>query len=463
MSPAPDAPARPIALTQPEWFGHPRGLTFLFATEMWERFSYYGMRALLVLYMVGHLLAPERSGAVWGLTALRHGLESISGPLGTQPFASQIYGLYSGLVYLTAILGGLLADRWLGRRHTVALGAALMVAGHFLMAIEPLFLVALTLLIFGNGAFKPNIVTQVGGLYAPQDARRDRAYSIFYVGINIGAFFSPLVCGTLGESLGWHFGFAAAGVGMTIGLATYLIGGPSLPAEAPRPEPHAKPDDPAPDPAALRRALLGLALLFVPSALFWAAYEQQGNTIALFAEQFTDRGLTLGPWHAEIPVTWFQAFNPLMIFAFTPLVVGLWARRARRGREPSTIAKLWIGCFGLSAGYVVLAAGAAASKGGQASWLLLLAYFVVITFAELYFSPIGLSLVSRMAPMRSRSLVMGLWLATSFTGNLFAGWLGSLWSSLPPARFFLVVAGVAALAGLLLVISRHRLRKLLPS
>ncbi len=441
-----------------DWFGHPRGLTFLFATEMWERFSYYGMRALLVLYMVGDLLKPENAAQVLGLPALRQGLETISGPLGAQPFASQIYGLYSGFVYLTPILGGWLADRWLGRRRTVAVGAGLMVAGHFLMASERFFLLALILLILGSGAFKPNIVTQVGALYGTRDERRDRAYSIFYVGINIGAFFSPLICGTLGETVGWHYGFASAGVGMAVGLAIYLVGGKNLPAERKTPESVQAPREET----SLRSALLGLALLFAPSALFWAAYEQQGNTIALFA-QSADRSIGFGAWSVEIPVTWFQAFNPLMIFAFTPLVVGLWARLARRGREPSTIAKLWTGCFGLSAGYLVLALGAALTEGTQASWLWLLAYFVVITFAELYFSPIGLSLVSRMAPRSSRSLVMGLWLASTFIGNLSAGWLGGLWSRLPHATFFLIVAGVSAAAGLLLLGARRKLSALLPA
>src|SRR5437764_2198613 len=210
-------------------FGHPRGLTFLFATEMWERFSYYGMRALLVLYMVKYLLLPDHVENVVGLTALRHAFESFLGPLGTQPFSSHIYGLYTGLVYLTPLLGGILADRVLGQHRTVILGATLMAFGHFMMAFEPLFLFALTLLILGNGAFKPNISAQVGALYAPGDRRRDRAYSIFYVGINVGAFLAPLICGSLGEALGWHYGFTAAGVGMTIALIIYVSGLPSLP------------------------------------------------------------------------------------------------------------------------------------------------------------------------------------------------------------------------------------------
>ncbi len=220
------ARARPKSNRRPrtDLFGHPRALGYLFATEMWERFSYYGMRALLVLYMVKYLLEPERARHVIGLSAFKTVLESIFGPLAAQPFASHIYGFYTGLVYLTPILGGLLADRVLGQRRTVIIGAALMAAGHFAMAFEQFFLFALGLLILGNGAFKPNISTQVGELYAPGDRRRDRAFSIFYVGINLGAFLAPLICGTLGEELGWHYGFAAAGFGMTAG-ACHLSAG----------------------------------------------------------------------------------------------------------------------------------------------------------------------------------------------------------------------------------------------
>ena len=212
-----------------ELFGHPRGLTFLFTTEMWERFSYYGMRSLLVLYMTKYLLLPEHAGDVRGLDAVKGALEAVFGHLDVQPLSSQIWGLYTGLVYFTPILGGLLADRVLGQRRTVIVGASLMAIGHFMMASEQLFLFALLFLILGNGCFKPNISTQVGGLYAPGDPRRDRAYSIFYVGINVGAFLAPLVCGTLGEKAGWHYGFAAAGVGMCLGLVIYLLASPLLP------------------------------------------------------------------------------------------------------------------------------------------------------------------------------------------------------------------------------------------
>jgi proton-dependent oligopeptide transporter, POT family len=432
-------------------FGHPRALTFLFATEMWERFSYYGMRALLVLYMVKYLLDPRHVAGVAGLGTFKGALEFVFGPLATQQLASQIYGFYTGLVYLTPVFGGLLADRVLGQRRTVIFGAALMAVGHFMMAIEHLFLLALLFLIFGNGAFKPNISTQVGALYAPGDRRRDRAFSIFYVGINLGAFLAPLVCGTLGEELGWHYGFAAAGVGMTIGLAIYLLASPALPPDAfTRREATYAP---------MRRdewlAIGAIVTLMLPVSLFWATYEQQGNTIALWADQFTNRHFVGG----EIPVTWFQAFNPFMIFAFTPFIVALW--RSQGQNEPSTVAKMAIGCFLNAAAYLVMVAAAAMSAGGQATWLWLFGYFVVVTVGELYLSPVGLSLVTKVAPLRMLSMMMGVWLSTSFIGGILAGYLGTFWSSMAKTDFFLMLAIISGLAGVAIALLIRPLRGIL--
>jgi POT family proton-dependent oligopeptide transporter len=436
-----------------DFLGHPRGLTFLFATEMWERFSYYGMRALLVLYMVKYLLEPQRAARVAGLDGFKHVFESIFGPLATQPLASQIYGFYTGLVYLTPVFGGLLADRLLGQRRTVILGAALMAIGHFMMAFERLFLFALLFLILGNGAFKPNISTQVGALYRPGDRRRDRAFSIFYVGINLGAFLAPLVCGTFGEELGWHYGFAAAGVGMTMGLIIYLWAGPRLPPDAfarraTRTEPTTRQE---------WLSIGAIVALMLPVSLFWATYEQQGNTIALWADQFTDRRFFGG----EIPVTWFQAFNPFMIFAFTPIVVALW--RAQGPREPSTVTKMAIGCFLNAAAYLVMFAAAAVSAGGQANWLWLFGFFVVVTVGELYLSPVGLSLVSKVAPLRMLSMLMGVWLSTSFIGGFLSGYLGTFWSSMAKTSFFLMLAVISALAGAAIALLIRPLRGILKS
>ncbi len=450
--PLPDA----VPSAKRELFGHPRALAFLFATEMWERFSYYGMRSLLVLYMVKYLFAPERFDGVIGLAALKRFHEALFGPLDVQPFSSLIYGDYTMLVYLTPIFGGILADRVLGHRRTVVIGASLMAIGHFMMAFESLFLFALGFLILGNGAFKPNMSAQVGDLYAPGDPRRDRAYSIFYVGINLGAFLAPLVCGTLGEKAGWHFGFAAAGVGMLTGLAVYLYASPTLPADR-----VARADDEAPLTRTDRLTLLALLALFVPTTLFWATYEQQGNTLALWADTDTDRTIRLLGWSTEIPVTSFQAFNPFMIFAFTPLVVALWAWQGKRGREPSTLTKMALGCFGVTLANLIMATAAWHAGGAKASWLWLLGYFVVITVGELYISPIGLSLVSKVAPARIVSMMMGAWLATSFGGNFLAGWLGGLWSTMDKTQFFLMIAAIAGGAGIIIAAFDRPLRAIL--
>ena len=453
--PAHSAPRAAAART--DLFGHPTGLAFLFTTEMWERFSYYGMRALLVLYMTKYLLMPAHAGNVFGLAGVKGALEAVFGPLDVQPFASQIYGLYTALVYLTPIFGGLLADRVLGQRRTIVIGAILMAIGHFLMALEQLFLLALTALILGNGAFKPNISTQVGGLYAPGDRRRDRAYSIFYVGINVGAFLAPLVCGTLGEEAGWHYGFAAAGVGMLIGLGIYLHAMPLLPPDELQ-KARATHAERRPLDRGEWRAIAALLVLFVPNTLFWATYEQQGNTIALWADANTVRTVNLLFWTGEIPTTWFQAFNPFMIFAFTPFVVALWTRQGARGREPSTISKMALGCLGVALANLIMAFAAFQADGGRASWLWLFDYFVVVTVGELYLSPVGLSLVTKVAPARILSMMMGVWLSTSFVGNFLAGFIGSFWSRMGKPEFFLLVAAIAALASVAIFACRWPLR-----
>jgi POT family proton-dependent oligopeptide transporter len=444
-----------------ELFGHPRALAFLFGTEMWERFSYYGMRALLVLYMTKYVLLPAQAGNVVGLAGFKSALESIFGPLDVQPLASQIYGLYTALVYLTPIFGGLLADRVLGQRRMVIIGATLMAIGHFLMAAESLLLFALFALILGSGAFKPNISTQVGFLYPPGDHRRDRAYSIFYVGINVGAFLAPLVCGTLGEQAGWHYGFGAAGVGMLIGLAIYLYASPLLPTDALQ-KVRAASTDHQPLTRDERRGIVAILALFIPTALFWATYEQAGNTIVLWTDNYTDRAIGLFGLGVQIPTTWFLAFNPFMIFAFTPFVVALWSRQAARGTEPATVTKMALGCFGVTLAYLVLALAAWHAGGGKANWLWLFAYFAIITIGELYLSPVGLSLVTKVAPLRLLSMMMGVWLATSFVGGFLSGWLGTFWSHMGKPDFFLLMAAIAALAGAAIFVFRFLLRGALP-
>jgi POT family proton-dependent oligopeptide transporter len=447
---------RPTGITSGDFLGHPPGLAVLFATESWERFSYFGNAALVVLYMVKYLLDPTRIEAVLGFGAVRAALEFLFGRLEPQPLASQLFGFYTGLAYFAPVLGGLIADRLLGQRRTVVIGGVLMAIGHFMMAFETLFLAALAMLILGIGAFKPNISTQVGSLYAPGDDRRDRAYSIFYLGINIGAFLAPLVCGTLAVHYGWHYGFGAAGVGMLVSLAIYLGGTRTLPPDTPR---RGAPTETQPLEKDERRVLLALVAICAPVALFWAAYDQQGNTILLWAEDFTDRSIDLGFWRGEIPSPWFLALNPLMIFMLTPVLVRLWARQGRRGTEPFPITKMAFGCSCVVLANLVMA-GAAATAAGKANPLWLLAYFTLATIGELHLAPIGLALISKLAPTPWLSRMMGIWFATTLPADILGGFLGGFWSRMAKPDFFIMIALIAALASAAIWIASRFLRNL---
>jgi proton-dependent oligopeptide transporter, POT family len=432
-------------------FGHPRGLAVLFATETWERFSYFGNAALVVLYMVKYLFDPARVETVIGFAAVKAALEFVFGHLEAQPLASQLFGFYTGLAYFMPIAGGIVADRWLGQRRTVIIGGVLMAIGHFLMAFEALFLFALTALILGIGAFKPNISTQVGALYAPGDSRRDRAYSIFYVGINIGALLAPPVCSTLAVLYGWHYGFAAAGVGMLVSLAIYLGGQRALP---PDPLPHAKTHQTkaqvhTPYGPAERRAIFALVGISALVTLFWAAYDQQGNTVLLWAEDFTERSVDLGLWRGDIPSPWFLTLNPLIIFLLTPLIVRRWARQGERGTEPAPASKMAFGCLCVALANLVLAAAAWSNVGasaGKASPLWLVGYFVLATIGELHLAPVGLALISKLAPARALSLMMGIWFAATLPADILGGFLGGFWSRMPKADFFVMIGAIAAFA-----------------
>jgi POT family proton-dependent oligopeptide transporter len=399
---------------------HPPGLTVLFFTEMWERFSYYGMRSLLVYYMIRHLeFSQEQS--------------------------SRIYGFYTGFVYFTPLFGGMLADRFFGQRRTVILGAVLMAVGHFLMASEALFFPALLFLILGNGAFKPNISTQVGSLYPAHDHRRDRAFSLFYMGINLGAFFSPLVCGTLGEKVGFHWGFGAAGVGMVIGLLVYLRGQKHLPPDLVTQKKASGQQVTVP---MTREDWLKIGAIFVMMALaivFWSVYEQQGNTMALWADANTDR--VLFGW--EMPASWFQSFNPLMIFILVPLLNIFWGWQDRRGKEPSSVAKMGIGCMLLGTAFLILIPPARElAVDPRASLWWLTACTFVLTLGEVYLSPIGLSLVTKIAPARIVSMMMGVWFLSSFFGNYLSGYLGTFWEKMPREDFFLLMFSLSFASGL---------------
>lgn len=410
--------------------GHPKGLYFLFFTEMWERFSYYGMRALLVYYMMKQLMF-------------------------TQEKSSSIYGLYTGFVYFTPFFGGILADRILGQRRTVIVGAVLMAIGHFLMAFQALFFLALIFLILGNGCFKPNISTQVGSLYPAGDHRRDRAFSIFYMGINLGAFFSPLICGTLGEVYGWHYGFAAAGVGMLVGLAIYLTGQKYLaPDNIMKKAAGEVKDVPITKEDKTKISVLISLCLF--NIIFWGVYEQQGNTMALWADVNTNRHVLafLGSsW--EMPASWFQSINPIFVFLFIPLINMLWTRQAKKCKEPSSIAKMAIGCILLGLSFIIMiGASRSYTLYGSASALWMVGCIAVLTVGEIYLSPVGLSLVTKLAPVKLVSMLMGMWFLSSFFGNYLSGYLGTYWEKMPKNSFFtmLIVLAVAGGLGMFAVI-----------
>ena len=450
---------------------HPIGLAVLFLTEMWERFSYYGMRAILVYFMMKYLLFSHDR-------------------------ASMIYGLYTSLAYLTTLIGGWVADFYLGQRKTVFAGGVLMAIGQFVLAYgatlpqdtaaatasgligspaEIFFVLGLFFLVIGSGLFKPNISTQVKALYPPNDARVDSAFSIFYVGINVGAFFSPLVCGTLGEKFGWKYGFLAAGIGITIGLIIYVLGGRYLE------EDHLTKEKQQQTADKIKRqtlaqiftcnkneqaAILAIVILALFNVVNWAVYEQQGNVMAVWFDECTDRHIftwlaslfphTTNPFllklmSFEMPATWFQSVNPFMIFSFTPVLVWFWAKQAAKKTEPTTITKLGMGCimFGVSYVFMLIACHERATSAAHLAsvWWPILST-VVLTIGELYLSPVGLSFVTKVAPARLLSTLMGVWFLSSFGGNFFSGFIGSYWQKWGDLPFFSLMGILPILAGI---------------
>jgi POT family proton-dependent oligopeptide transporter len=424
--------ARPVPADT--WFGQPKGLTILFLTEMWEKFSFFGMRTLQVYYMIKQLHFSQAD-------------------------ASLVYGLYAGGVYLTPIFGGYIADRWLGRRRAVIAGGLLMALGHFMLTQEALFFPALAVIAVGNGLFLPNLPSQIDDLYGADDPRRGGAYNVYYVGVNLGALLAPLVCGTLGEVYGWHYGFGAAGIGMCLGLAVYVLGRRHLPSgDARRRAVAATRPAAAGAPAAGR--LLALLLVGLAVIVFRIAYEQSGNTLAVWADTAVDRTV-LG---FLVPVTWVQALNPLLVFLLTPLVVSGWRRAAAAGREPVPIRKMALGALGMGLSYLLLAlAGQWAAVGGAlAHWGWLLAFFGVYTLAELYILPVGIGMFVRLAPPgREATAIAGFFLA-SFAGNLLSGYVGGWWAVMSPAAFFALMAAVALVSALMLFATAPLLRRVDP-
>ena len=482
------------------FFGHPRGLSTLFFTEMWERFSYYGMRALLLLYMT----APLSAGGL-GFDAAQGGA---------------IYGLYTSMVYMATLPGGWIADRLIGPRRAVLYGGIIIAAGHFSMAVPSLamFYLGLFLIVIGTGLLKGNVSVIVGKLYGAADIRRDAGFSIFYMGINLGAFLAPLVCGYLGQQVSWHLGFAAAGVGMLVGVIQYVMGSSNLgdaginPAPAPTPAIAAQwqrqvqtwvggsaavvvlaglatyfgviqvTATQVSDAAGVflllvvlgffgwlffsggwtpaeRKRLYVIAVLFFAASLFWSVFEQAGSTLNLFADRST-RNEVLG---YAYPSSWFQSMNSLFIFALAPVFAWLWIRLASAGNEPSSPAKFAFGLIFVGAGFAILVIPAMSEPGTLVSPMWLTATYFLHTIGELVLSPVGLSAMTILAPARIAGLMMGVWFLASSVGNFIGGRVAGVYESFALPTLFGTVAAFAVLAGLILLAFVPSMRKWLPA
>ncbi len=465
-----------------EFFGHPRGLATLFMTEVWERFSYYGMRALLVLFMT----ASAASGGL-GFDVAK---------------ASAIYGLFTAMVYMLSLPGGWIADRFLGQRKAVLYGGMLIAAGNLCLAMPALttFYVGLALTATGTGLLKPNVSVMVGQLYGAGDRRRDAGFSIFYMGINLGAFVSPLACGYLGQKVNWHLGFGLAAAGMVLGLVQYVAGGRHLGESGLHAVPFANLEEAASHRRRLwgglgavailigvlavldvtartlsdllgaallvtvvvffswlffaggwtpveRKRLFVVGVLFAASALFWCVFEQAGSTLNLFAERSTDKNV-LG---FTFPSSWLQALNALFIIALAPVVGWIWLKLGTR--EPSSPAKFCLGLLAVGLGFAVLAVGASKAMGGaQVSPMWLVVVYLLHTVGELCLSPVGLSAMTKLAPARIGGLLMGVWFLSLSVGNYLGGRIASFYEALPLPTLFWMIAAFGIVGGLILAL-----------
>ncbi|MEZ5559605.1 MAG: peptide MFS transporter [Pseudomonadales bacterium] len=478
----------------------PAGIWVLFITEMWERFSYYGMRALLVLYLIASTTSQTTDGT------------PNPGFGWSEESAYLLYGIYTWAVYLTPIFGGLLADRVLGTHRSLVIGGCIIAAGHICLAATELFgggagavvtlqtgpgallcfVAGLVLIVIGTGFFKPCAAVMVGQLYEQDDPRRDAGFTIYYLGINVGAVLAPLVAGTLGETVGWHWGFGAAAVGMILGIVGYLLLRPRYlgdiglaPAHSGRPLTGAAVDAragigagaapaPASKPAALtqiewQRIFVILILAFIGNIAFWTAFEQAGSSMNVFAAQSTDRTLW-GMLAEPFPASWFQAVNPAAVILFAPLFAALWPWLARRGRDPSTPMKFALGLWLLGLAFFAMVFGAQQARDdGLAGPQWLLMTYVVYTWGELCLSPVGLSMVTKLAPAHLQSLMMGLWYFSFSLSNLLAGLIARFSVALERGEytfvidglggFFLLLALVPILIGVLILLLTPLLRR----
>jgi proton-dependent oligopeptide transporter, POT family len=435
------------------FLGHPLGLFYLAFTEAWERFSYYGMTALLALYMVNQLLLPGHVEHIVGFAGFRSAVESLAGPLSTQALASQIFGLYSGFVYFTPLLGGMIADRWIGQRNGVVIGALSMSAGHIAMTLDQSFLLALLLLVVGSGFLKGNISAQVGALYPREDeTRRTRGFIIFSTAINIGAVIGPLLCGLLAQVYGWHYGFGIAAIFMLLGLATYLYGYRYLPARVER-----RKFEGTRLTAAERRTAFALIAVMLITIFQSTAFYQVFNVNPIWIQQHV--ALEVGRF--RIPVPWFQSINSVFSIVGVPLLFWLWRHQASRGREPNELAKIGLGAWIAAASNLILVVAIFVSAGGPVHPICPFLYSAGLGISFLYYWPTLLALVSRAAPAQLNSTLMGLAFMSLFISNNLIGWIGGFYERMTPAQFWAMHAVIAVGGGLLVLFFGRRLSQAL--
>jgi POT family proton-dependent oligopeptide transporter len=439
------------------FLGHPRGLAYLAFTEAWERFSYYGMQTLLVLYMVRQVLLPGHVERIAGFPAFRATIERIyGGPLSNVALSSAIFGLYTGFVYLTPIAGGFIADRWLGRTRTITIGALLMAAGHFLMAFDASFLVALLCLLTGVGCFKGNLASQVGALYAPGDLRRADAFQIYYLFINGAVILAPLIAGTLGEVYGWHYGFGSAGVGMLISLVIYLSGQKWLPPEQKRirtgtaARPRLTRNE--------RKAVVVLVMLLPVLAMGSVGNQQIFNAYMLWVPSH----VSLVFFGRTMPTTWLITVDAAVSISCLVAAMAFWRLWSRRFKEPSEVIKIAIGLGLSTVALLSLAAAAAISSAGhkaEIGWVLGFEVFNSIGFANVF--PVGLAMYARASPKQIAGTMMGIYLLHLFLGNNLVGWLGGLLDRMPGTQFWLLHAALVGTAGAIMLIAARLARSIL--
>lgn len=433
--------AEAIAPSPENRFGHPKGLWVLAGTELWDRISFHGMQAMLVLYMAGELLNPGRIEHVVGFARYRAIVESVTGPLSAQALATQTFGLYVALVTFFPLIGGWLGDRFISRRTAVTLGALSMTGGHFALAFDESFLLALLLLVVGAGLLRGNLKAQIKTLYHEGDRRLADAFQIYTFVVNFGAFIAPIVTGAVAQAEGWHAGFAVAGFGMLIGLLFYLAGTRHLPPDGEK----RRAIERGTLTAREKRNLIGLFMIWPISVCFWTAQAQIWNVYNIWVRDNVD--LTVGRF--TVPVPWMQSLDGLAPALFIPLVIWHWRRQAKRGTEPDLFVKLAIGCLLFSAGVVWLAAAPLVSDAaGRAPILWPVMFHLISNLGAVYFAPVMVALYAARAPAAWRGTMLGVdTLAASFA-SLLSGYMGGWYERMTPSSFWLINAAIVGGAGL---------------